>query len=85
MNALLNGGKASISTFDRAYCSGFKGNTLVNPANAAAVLKAAIDDVYNVLTISSPYVSTKEPPLPQYICTRYPSAGFTCSTGTLNK
>lgn len=85
MNALLNGGKASTSTFDTAYCTGFKGNTLVNPTNAAAVLKAAVDDVLNVLTISSPYVSTKEPPLPEYVCTRYPTAGFTCATGTLNK
>lgn len=56
---------------------------LVNPVGAASALKAIVTDVFNILTASSPYVSTSEPPLPEYVCQRYPSSGFTCAPGPL--
>jgi len=84
LDALTHGGVASTSRFDKAYCLGFPGNITVDASGAAAALKSVFLDVFNVLTVNSPYVSTKEPPLPEYVCQRYPTAGYTCAAGPLN-
>lgn len=60
-------------------------NRLTNPTNAAAYLKSMFYDLFNMLTASSPYVSTEEPPLPEYVCERYPAGGYKCAVGPLVK
>lgn len=47
-------------------------------------LKETVADLLAVLTAQSPYVSTSEPPLPEYVCQRYPNDGYKCAKGLLN-
>ncbi|THH13855.1 hypothetical protein EW146_g6420 [Bondarzewia mesenterica] len=84
LDALQHGGVASPTRFNKAYCSGFLNDTVeIDTQALGAILGETVADVISILTVQSPYDSVVEPPLPEYVCQRYPTQEFECSSGPL--